>query len=181
MAKFKVNDSVVVVATGQHGIVMCREEENDKEAKRTKVTYLVKLGAGFENYKVFSRNELKKVEPTTTENPAYVRVYEAPNGFKVTCVALVTTNYLGWDFGDDDKFHQERERNLRIGISIYNPEDEYVPEIGFKIARHRAEKYPFCNLKAKFMGEFPADTVYALMDVKAKYVLEHFDTFVSAK
>ena len=180
MAKFKVNDSVIVVATGQRGTVVCREEENDKEARRTKVTYLVKLGAGFENYKVFSRNELTKVVPTITEMPSYVRVYDAPNGFKVTCVAFVKTNCLGWDFDvKDSKFHQEKERNLRIGFSFYNPDDEYVPELGFKIARHRAETRPFCNLKAKFLGEFPADTVYALMDAKAKYVVEHLDTFVS--
>ena len=179
MAKFKVNDSVIVVATGQCGTVVCREEEIDKEAKHTKVTYLVKLGAGFENYKVFSRNELKKVVPTITEMPSYVRVYDAPNGFKVTCVAFVKTNRLGWDVDEDGKFHQEKERNLRIGFSFYNPDDKYVPELGFKIARHRAETHPFCNLKAKFLGEFTADTVYALMDAKAKYVVEHLDTFVS--
>ena len=100
-------------------------------------------------------------------------------GFKVTCVAFVKTNCLGWNFVEDGKFHQGKERNLRIGFSFYNPDDEYVPELGFKIARHRAETRPFCNLKAKFLGEFPADTVYALMDAKAKYVVEHLDTFVS--
>lgn len=60
MAKFKINDSVIVIANGQRGTVVCREEETDEKAKRTKVTYLVKLGNGFENYRVFSRNELKK-------------------------------------------------------------------------------------------------------------------------
>lgn len=179
MAKFKINDSVIVIANGQRGTVVCREEETDEKAKRTKVTYLVKLGNGFENYRVFSRNELKKVVSTIPETPSYVRVYDAANGFKVTCVAFVKTNYLDWGFDEKGNFRQEKERNLRIGFSFYNPEDKYDPEIGVKIARHRAETHPFCNLKAKFLGEFPAETVYALMDVKAKYVLEHLDSFVS--
>ena len=51
MAKFKMNDVVAVKATGQRGTVMCREEVCDKDTKHTVVSYLVKLGEGFENYR----------------------------------------------------------------------------------------------------------------------------------
>ena len=65
-----------------------------------------------------------------------------------------------------------------MGVSIYNPVDEYNEQIGIKLAKHRAFKSPFCCLKARFSGEFNNETVEALMDVKAKYIVKNLKKFI---
>lgn len=183
MAKFKVNDNVVVKETGEKGVVKCREAVIDKDAKRTNVTYLVKLGEGFENYKVFTRNELTKVIPVEVPTARYMtKVYEAPNGYKVTLVSIVDVDrHYEFDYSDDMDEVVEREvktKHFNLGVSFYNPSDEFDENVGYKIARHRAVNSPFCSLSARFLGEFSESTVEALMDVKAKYIIEHIDRFV---
>lgn len=183
MAKFKVNDVVVVKETGEKGVVKCREAVLDKDAKRTKVTYLVKLGDGFDNYKVFTRNELTKVNPVEKSTVRYAtKVYDAPNGYKVTLVSIVDVDrHYEFDYPEDADEVIEREvktKHFNLGVSFYNPSDEFDEKVGYKIARHRAINSPFCSLSARFLGEFNDATVEALMDVKAKYIIDNIEHFV---
>ena len=179
MAKFNVNDSVIVKATRQEGVIKCREEVNDKASKRTEITYLVKLGNGFENYKQFKREELERVPRAENPRPETIKVYDAPNGVKVTMVSITSVNnsgFVGWP--PSCSSFSRKEKTFRIGVSFYNPTDEYDPEMGYKIARHRAVNKPFCSLTARFLGEFNAATITAIMDVKAQYIIENIDKFV---
>lgn len=181
MAKFKVNDEVIVVATGQKGVVMCREEINDKETKRTNVTYLVKLGEGFDNYKVFTRKELQRVVRPVDAPEEVVRVFDAPNGVKVTMVAMTEVlkdETLSWENEVSPVLRTNKTKVFRMGVSFYNPNDEYDELMGYKIARHRAFEKPFCTLTARFLGEFNAYTVEALMEAKARYIVENIEHFV---
>ena len=179
MAKFKMNDVVVVKATGQRGTVMCREDVCDKDTKHTVVSYLVKLGEGFENYRQFTRKELKRVPKAEEPRTDVVKEYDAPNGFKVTMVGLTNTvdGDFYWEDGIKPRFR--KEKLFRLGVSIYNPADEYNAERGYKIARHRALNRPFCSMTARFLGEFNKPTVEAIMDAKASYIIKNINKFVN--
>lgn len=179
MAKFNVNDRVTVSATNQEGVVMCREEINDKASKRTEITYLVKLGDGFENYKQFTRKELKRVPRPEIPNTDVVRVYDAPNGVKVTMVAMTDVVDGPIEWSDEGEPIFRKEKLFRLGVSFYNPTDDYDEVQGYKIARHRAIYKPFCSLTARFLGEFNEYTVNAIMDAKARYIIENIDNFVT--
>lgn len=182
MAKFNVNENVIVNATGQKGVVMCRETVRIPDTNRTKVSYLVKLGDGFENYKEFTRKELSRVPVVTVPNyKEKTKIIELPSGIVITIVTQVEKVIKDWWFDElTDTEHYEREKTFKMGIAIYNPTDEYPydKEVGIKIARHRIETAPFCSLKARFLGEFNDYTVDALIEAKARYIVENIDSFI---
>lgn len=170
--KFKVNERVRVIATGEIGIVKGRDILPVEGSKRVNIEYLVKVGNGFSNWKAFSKKELEPVRKEEEEARVYTKVYDVVDGYKITLYSKV---YNHKDWFNDISF---RYRELRIGYSIYNPDDEYNEQIGVKIARKRSRLSPFCRLTSDFNGEFNKETVEAIMDVKATYIKNHFDKFI---
>lgn len=173
MGKFKINDVVLLKENGTVGTVVHRDEVCDKKKNRTTVKYLVKFGNGEENYKWFSRKDLKRNLPNEDNNEprTITKVYDAQNGYKVTLVAIVENAF-------NFCYPFSKVKELRIGASFYNPEDKYDEKIGFKIAKHRAYHRPFTHMIAKFLGEFNTETTEAIMDVKAKYLCNNLNNFI---
>lgn len=191
MSKFNVNDEVIVVATGEKGVVKAKEvtTANDGNKKHITIQYMVKVGEGFSNWKVFYRRELQKAakKEESTESKYAIKVYEAPNGYKVTLVALADT----YKYFECDEVYNEAERHweqitlpckgkrLNIGYSICNPNDEYSANVGVKIAKKRLHSRPFAHMVSKFSGEFNKETVIAIMDAKANYIINNIDKFIN--
>lgn len=170
--KFKINDRVRVIATGESGVVKGREILPVEGSKRVNIEYIVKVGDGFSNWKTFSKKELESVRKEEEEPRVYTKVYDVVDGYKITLFAKVY-NHKG-----ENDFFSYSYRELKIGYSIYNPDDEYNEQIGVKIARKRSRLSPFCRLTSDFNGEFNKETVEAIMDVKATYIKNHFDKFI---
>ena len=166
MAKFKVNDRVRIIATGEIGTVKGRDIIPIEGSKHVKIEYIVKMGNGFDNWKSFSKNEIQSMKKEKKEPRVYTKVYDVVDGFKITMSGKVDT----W-FG--------MGRHLRIGYAIYNPEDEYNETHGIRIARKRSRTRPFCLMSSDFNGEFNAATVEAIMNVKADYIKNNFDKFIN--
>lgn len=191
MSKFNVNDEVIVVATGEKGVVKAKEvtTANDGNKKHITIQYMVKVGEGFSNWKVFYRRELQKAVKMeeATESKYLTKVYDTPNGYKVTLVALADT----YKYFEGDEVYDEVERQwehiarlckgkrLNIGYSICNPNDEYDIKVGIKIAKKRLHSRPFAHMVSKFSGEFNKETVIAIMDAKANYIINNIDKFIS--
>ncbi|MDY4182874.1 MAG: hypothetical protein SOX92_01060, partial [Candidatus Onthovivens sp.] len=106
MAKFKVNDRVRIIATGEEGIIKGRDVIPEEGTKRVKIEYIVKMGNGFDNWKSFSKNEIQSMKKEKKEPRVYTKVYDVVDGFKITMYGKVDT----W-FG--------MGRLLRIGYAIY--------------------------------------------------------------
>lgn len=176
MAKFRINDNVVLKENGKIGVVVCKDEINDKATNRTSIKYYVKFGNGEGNYGWFTRQELTR---HTTEEKSSCRVktkvYDMPKGYKLTVVSIVENVYVS---SNNFIYSFDKEKRLRIGLSFYNPTDVYDETIGFKIAKHRATTKPFTDMRARFLGEFNEITTEAIMDAKAKYVYENLDNFI---
>ena len=166
--KFKVNDRVRIIATGEIGTVKGRDVLKIDGTKRVKVEYVVKTGDGFNNWKPLSKKEIERVNVEVEEPRVYTKVYDVVDGFKITMYAKV----------DNYRSFSTKGRVLRIGYAIYNPVDPYDENRGIKIARSRSRYSPFCFMISEFNGEFNADTVNALMDVKADYIKNNFDKFI---
>lgn len=176
MAKFNVNDNVIIRENNKLGTIMCRDEIKDKENKRTEIRYFVKFGHGSENHQWFNRKELTKYVPQEKNNKRIkTRIYDISNGYRLTLVSIVETinKY------DQTITYFPKERSLRIGYALCNPNDQYDENIGFKIAKHRAYNQPFTHIVARFTGEFNEATTEAIMDVKAKYICENLDKFIN--
>lgn len=180
MSKFKVNDVVVVSATGEKGVVKDRDVIISNDGSRhTKIQYIVKLGNGIDCWKAFSKKELKKV-PSKNKNDEkkyLTKVYDAPNGFKITLVALAET-VKEMVLNDDEEFIMVKAKVCNIGHAIYNPSDVYDANFGYRIARKRIKTRPFAHMYSKFTGEFNRETVEAIMDAKAKYLINNLDNIV---
>lgn len=170
--KFKVDDRVRVIATGEIGTVKGRDVIPVEGSKRVKIEYIVKVGNGFNNWKSYSKKELETVRTEEEEPRVYTKVYDVVDGYKVTMYAKVDNMRTPWD---------TKERVLSIGYSIYNPSDIYDENLGIKIARRRSKSSPFCLMFSEFNGEFNASTVNAIMDVKADYIKNNFDKFINRK
>lgn len=180
MAKFNVNDDVIINESGKKGVILYRDETRDKENERTTVRYFVKFGNGTENYAWFNRKEISKplrIFEEGNNKRIKTRMYDMSNGYKLTLVAIVE-NIDGYDETSITYF--EKERVLRIGYSLCNPLDEYDENIGYKLAKHRAYEKPFTHMVARFTGEFNEETTKAIMDVKAKYICENIDNFINS-
>lgn len=180
MSKFKTNDKVIVKATGKVGVIKGRDTIELGDG-RVKVEYIVKTGDGFENWNTYSKNELEKVLPNHKPKAYPTLVVDAPNGYKVTLVALVTNERVLKDAFDKDGYYApylRKGKDLKIGYAIYNPEDEYDYEFGVRVATHRAKERPFCHLISDFNGEFNTETVDALLRVKADYIVCNIDKFI---
>lgn len=190
MSKFNVNDEVIVIATGEKGVVKAKEvtTANDGIKKNVTIQYMVKVGDGFSNWKVFYRRELQKVPKNceNTDSKYLIKIYDAANGYKVTLVALADRyEYYKYEhcFDEDgklDTIYKERKgKKLNIGYSIYNPSDEYDEKIGISIAKKRSHTKPFAYMSSEFSGEFNKETIEAIMDVKAKYIIDNLDKFTN--
>ena len=166
MAKFKVNDRVRIIATGEIGTVKARDIVPIEGSKRVKIEYIVKIGDGFDNWKSFSKKEIQSVAEEKKEPRVYTKVYDVVDGFKITMYGKVDTL-----FGTG--------RVLRIGYAIYSPEDEYNEAHGIRIARKRSRTRPFCLMCRDFNGEFYDATVEIIMNVKTDYIKNNFDKFIN--
>lgn len=181
MSKLKIGDKVIVKVTGEVGVVKSREVI-DLSDKRVKVEYIVKTGNGFENWMSYTKNELEKVDNRPENKSIPTLVVDAPNGYKVTLVALVQNETVLKDSYDADGYYApyaRKGKDLKIGYSIYNPNDEFDRKIGVRIATHRAKTSPFCHLISDFNGEFNRETIHALLRVKADYIVHNFSNFVA--
>ena len=182
MSKLKINDKVIVKESGKTGVVKGRDVVELPDGK-VRVEYIVKTGNGFENWGTFKKNELEKILAVKTEKAVPTLVIDAPNGYKITLVAIVRNERIWKDAFDKDGYYSpyaRKGKDLTIGYAIYNPNDIYDPDMGIRIATHRAKTSPFCHLISDFNGEFNKETVEALLNVKGNYIvknIEHFVTF----
>lgn len=172
MAKFKVNDGIVVKDKDVTGTVIYREEKRDVSSKHTSIKYLVRTEDGDFNWYERKDLERQKVHSTPQERIKTL-TFKTDNGYTVTLVAIVENS---WIFGVYYQSH--KLRTLRIGVSICSPEDEYREEIGYKIARSRAYRKPFTHMTATFSGEFNELTVASILAAKATYINENIEHFV---
>jgi hypothetical protein len=186
MSKFNVNDEVIVIATGEKGVVKAKETTVATDgSKHTTIQYMVKVGNGFSNWKVFYRRELQKVPKTVEKEDNHtVKVYDAPDGYTLTMVAQTKTIRYGDYLRSEEEpcefeFVKSKEKKLNISYSICNPNDTYDEKIGVSIAKKRLRTRPFAHMSSKFSGEFNKETVEVIMDVKAKYIINNFSKFVS--
>lgn len=181
MSKFRVNEEVVIKATGKKGIVKAREViVTDEKTKHTTIQYIVKTDNGFENWKSYDKKELMKSPKTVPDkNTKYItKVYDLPNGYKLTLVGLTET-IKEYTLDKDDNIVPTKSKVCNIGHSIYNPVDKYDSQFGFRIAKSRIKTRPFAHLYSEFTGEFNRDTVTAIMDAKAKYIYENYERFIT--
>lgn len=180
MSKLKINDKVIVKESGKVGVIKGREVHELIDGK-VRVEYIVKTDEGFENWIPCTKKELEKVQPKKTKKTIPTLIVDAPNGYKVTLVAVVRNEVVWKDDYDEDGFyspHARKGKDLKIGYAIYNPKDEYDPEFGVRIATHRAKKSPFCHLISDFNGEFNAETINALLAVKGDYIVRNINHFI---
>lgn len=172
MAKFKINDHVLVKATGKDGYVKGREILPIEGSKKVKIEYIVRTGNGFENWKAYDKTEIEHFPQNMLRDMAYTKVYDVVDGYKITLYAKVVKN------GD---IFCPSAKGLYIGYAIYSPKDEYNEEEGIKIARHRSRTSPFCQMESSFGGEFNELTVHNIMDAKADYIKNNFDKFINKR
>ena len=178
MAKFKINDRVRIVATGEFGTVKGREvtaTPTEEFPNKVKIEYIVKVGEGFANWKVYTKNELDVVREGEAQGRVYSKVYDVVDGYKITMYTRVESE---WGLMRD-VIDYSKERHLYMGYAIYSPADTYDENVGIRIARKRSRTCPFCHMASVFNGEFNAATVEALMDVKADYIKNNFDKFIN--
>jgi hypothetical protein len=181
MSKLKINDKVIVKESGKTGIIKGRDIIDLSNGK-VRVEYIVKTGDGFDNWGTFKKSELEKVLPNKEKKPVQTLVVDAPNGFKVTLVAIVRNEIVWKDAFDSDGFYapySRKGKDLTIGYAIYNPNDTYDPDMGISIATHRAKTSPFCHLVSDFSGEFNKETINALLAVKGEYIAKNIEDFVT--
>lgn len=181
MSKLKIGDKVIVKATGKVGIIKSREM-HDVGNQKIAIEYIVKTGEGFQNWNAYGKKELVKVNVGRNEKKLRHLVVDAPNGYKVTLVAIVKREDVWKDITDELGYFQSyfrKGKRLSIGYAIYNPNDEYDEDFGIRIATHRAKKKPFCNILSDFSGEFNKETIDALLKVKGEYIATHIDEFVT--
>lgn len=179
MSKFKIGDKVIVKSTGKVGIIKGREV-HEMENGRVAIEYVVKTGEGFQNWNAYGKKELAKLNLYDNEKAVPTLVVDAPNGYKVTLVALTKRENVWNTFDDGFNAYYRRGKRLCIGYAIYNPNDTYDEELGFRIAKHRAKKKPFCDIISGFSGEFNKETIDALLKVKGEYIAAHIDDFVKS-
>lgn len=181
MSKLKINDKVIVKESGVAGVVKGRDVIDIGDGK-VRVEYIVKTGDGFEYWGSFKKNELEKVLPVKTEKAIPSLVLDAADGFKVTLVAVVRNETVWADSFDEDGYYRpyaRKGKDLTIGYAIYNPNDTYDPDMGIRIAKHRARVSPFCHLTSDFNGEFNKETIDALLNVKGSYIVKNIKEFVT--
>lgn len=181
MSKLKINQKVVVKSTGNVGVIKSREIKN-LDNGRVEIEYVVKEGEGFNNWNVYKKHELERYESDAIgeKDKTIVKFVHAPNKYIVTLVA-VTKITRAWRYDENLEVHRQKGKELSIGYAIYNPNDEYDSKKGIKLAKHRAKTAPFCHMESDFSGEFNSETVNALLDVKAEYILNNIDKFINRK
>lgn len=174
MSRFKVGDNVIVKATNEVGVIKGRDTVDTKDGK-IRIEYIVKTGNGFDKWGSYSKKELKRVSGQYVQKKPSVVVVDAPNGYKVTLVGVVTPK----DFYDYSIYFYRKGKELNVGYSIYNPEDEYDYEYGVKKALHRAKRESFCHMESDFNGEFNEETVNAILRVKGEYIVRNIEKFIN--
>ena len=180
MSKLKINDKFIVKESGKVGFIKGREVHQLTNGK-VRVEYVVKTDEGFENWNSYTKKELEKIVPAKKQKTVPTMVVEAPYGYKITLVAVVRNELVWRDAFDEDGYYSPYSRkgkDLSIGYAIYNPNDIYDPELGIRIATHRANKSPFCHLISDFNGEFNNETIEALLAVKGEYIAKNIEKFI---
>ena len=155
------------------GVVVAREIKSLANNK-CEVKYMVRpVGSeGFDSYQIVTRKDLVKI---VTEEPKPLTVckhYPLDEGFTLTLVAVVERHRSCW--GGVFKV-------LNMGYSICSPLDKFDENFGFKAARHRAKKHPFCAMGSEHSAEFDENTTTAIMDAKAKSIKAHPERFIAAR
>ena len=180
MSKFKINNKVIIKETGKEGIIKGRDVIELGDGK-VKVEYIVKTGNGFDNWGSYSKSELEKYDNSPETKSVPTLVVNAPNGYKVTIFAIVRNEPVWKDAFDSDGYYEpylRKGKDLSIGYAICNPQDKFDHWFGVRVATHRAKKSPFCHLVSDFNGEFNKETIYALLKVKADYIVRNIDKFI---
>ena len=155
------------------GVVVAREIKS-LDNNKCEVKYMVKPegSEGFDSYQIVTRKELVKI---VTEEPKPLTVcehYPLDDGFTLTLVAIVERWCNTWG---------ETIKELNMGYSICSPHDKFDEKFGFKAARHRAKKHPFCSMASDHSAEFDENTTIAIMDAKFEYIKAHPERFISAR
>lgn len=179
MSKFKVNENVISVENGKTGVIRARDIVHD--GKMTTVKYMVDFGGGMDSWKVMEKKDLKRAGNKNSRRHYIVREYDYENNQKLIVAADVKPQKFLVDIPDAFEFcdgvYERKGKVLSIGFAIYNGIDEYDFNVGRKHAVHRMKHNPFTVMESKFGGEFNKETVEAIMDVKAKYIKEHWNEF----
>lgn len=168
--KFKIGEKVTVIATGEQGIVKSRDVVRQEGSKHVDIQYIVKLGDGIDKWKAFHRNEIKPVETVNAEPYPryYFREYKNEDANRLITLA-----------GCVDKDFFTGNKILRIGCAVLHPGEEINVNMGRKIAKHRAINRPMAHMESYLKGEFQTDSVYGFMDVKARYIFDHIENFIT--
>ena len=140
--------------------------------------------------------EKRKIEEFETSKKVgmkeYSKIYTFDNGRVITMVALVYKQKVDNIVKEEMSFYSDKTskkvgeacvhlnkkrllKKLRIGYSILHPEDEFDANIGKGLAHVRAIVHPICHMESYFTGEFNKDTVFGIMDVKARYLNDKAD------
>ena len=154
-------------------VVVAREIKS-LDNNKCEVKYMVKPegSEGFDSYQIVTRKDLVKI---VTEEPKPLTVckhYPLDDGFTLTLVAIV------------ERYRScsgEIFKALNMGYSICSPLDKFDEKFGFKAARHRAKKHPFCAMGSEHRAEFDENTTIAIMDAKSEYIKAHPERFISAR
>ena len=175
MSKFRINERVKCVETGNAGVIKARDVVHD--GNRTEVKYLVDFGGGIDNWKIVKKKDIAKFERKTNEPNYIYHEFKLKDGKSIMFAGLVTPKHF--EVGNDLMLDNyiKKGKKLNIGFSIYNGSDLYSQEVGKKYARHRCKHKAFASMESSFGGEFNHDTVVAIMAAKAKYIEEHIEEF----
>lgn len=155
------------------GVVVAREIKS-LDNNKCEVKYMVRPygSEGFDSYQIVTRKDLVKIVNEEPKPLTVCRHYLLDGGFTLTLVAIV------------ERYRScsgEIFKALNMGYSICSPLDKFDEKFGFKAARHRAKKHPFCVMGSEHRAEFDENTTIAIMDAKAKYINAHPDRSISAR
>lgn len=165
------------------GQIVAREvTESDEVSEKNghnlcEVKYMVKpVGVtGFDSYKILNKTQIVPIKDVVSGPRELVKVYNMPNGYILTLVAVADK----FKYCNYETMREHTGNWFQMGWSMCSPKDSYDAVLGNKIARRRAINHPFCKMESLFSAEFNEDTMIALMDVKAKYVETHMDSFAT--
>lgn len=177
MSKLRIHEKVTHLETGKVGII--KNCEVIHEGKNTIVKYLVDFGGGIQNWKIATRKEIKRVNKKKNNGHIYTSCLKYKDGQELYMVGKVEkVDYLPL-FTDD--IPSLKGIKLRVGFSIYNGKDEYNETIAYKIAMHRLKTCPFATMYSTFTGEFNEQTVMAILQAKAQYIMDNWNNFYRPK
>ena len=172
MARFKVNETVIIKENGKKGVVKGIEKKHQE--KHTDITYVVRSADG--EWKMYTRKEISKLPAAEVMADPYITI-EANNGWRVLVTAIRKPLYYEEEVGNNKTIPHSMGVELYVGFSIFNPADIYDEEHGLRIARYRAKQRPLSAMYSANKKEFGRETITAILRAKGEYIVNNLDKF----